>query len=45
MKEYIKDVFRMKPHGKLYHFDPKTKKVQLIFKGLYFANGIVLEPS
>ena len=43
MKDYIKEVIRNRPNGKLYFYDSKTKKHHKICDGLYFANGVVLE--
>ena len=43
IEHYMKDILRSKPRGSLYEFDPRTKKVELIYSGLYFANGVVVE--
>jgi sugar lactone lactonase YvrE len=41
-EDYRLDLLEGKPHGRLLRYDPRTKKVDVLLAGLYFANGVAL---
>ncbi|MDF3818937.1 SMP-30/gluconolactonase/LRE family protein [Leptospira sp. 96542] len=44
-KEYLYDLLESRPYGRLFVYDPKLKKTELLLDGLYFANGIALSKT
>ena len=45
LKEYIKDFLYHRGTGKVFSFDPRTKKSELLMKGLHFANGVAISKN
>ncbi len=45
MAEYLYDIIEARPHGRLMSYDPATKTVRVLLKGLYFANGVALSQN
>ena len=43
--ESMRDFFEFRPNGRLYVYDPKTEKAQLVLEGLYGANGVAVSPD
>jgi sugar lactone lactonase YvrE len=41
-EDYRLDLLEGKPHGRLLRYDPRTKVVDVLLAGLYFANGVAL---
>ncbi|OHD62741.1 MAG: gluconolactonase [Spirochaetes bacterium RBG_13_51_14] len=40
--DYLFDFMEARPHGRFMKYDPATKKVSVLLRGLYFANGVAL---
>lgn len=40
--EYKFDLLEARPHGRLLAYDPQAKRVTVLLRGLYFANGVAL---
>lgn len=45
MKELKADLFEHRPNGRLLAYDPKTKQTRVVWRDLYFANGVALSPD
>mgnify|MGYP000188577177 CR=1 FL=1 len=43
--DYRADLFEHRPHGKILSYDPATEKLTLLLDGLYFANGVAVDPN
>lgn len=43
--EYMLDMIESRPHGRLLSYDPATKRVVVLVKDLYFANGVALSKN
>jgi sugar lactone lactonase YvrE len=43
--DYMLDMLEAKPHGRLLSYNPVTKKVNVLLKNLYFANGVALSKN
>lgn len=39
------DILAFEPTGRLFRYDLSTKKLTMLLKGLYFANGVTLSPK
>jgi len=44
-RNFFYDFLEGKAHGRIYSYNPKTKKIALLLQGLYFPNGIQLSPD
>lgn len=45
LPDYPLDMLEARPYGRLLRYDPRTKKVTILLKGLYFANGVALSQN
>ena len=43
--DYRADLFEHRPHGKILSYDPVSEKLTLLLDGLYFANGVAVDPN
>ena len=43
--EYRADLFEHKPHGKILSYNPVSERLTLLLDGLYFANGVAVDPN
>ena len=43
--DYRADLFEHRPHGKIISYDPFSEKLTLLLDGLYFANGVAVDPN
>lgn len=43
--EYLYDLLESKPHGRFLSYDPASGQVNVLLKGLYFANGVALSQN
>ncbi len=42
LEQFKLDMIEARPHGRLMRYDPATKKVTVLLRGLCFANGVAL---
>jgi len=40
--DYLLDLLEGRPHGRFLSYDPSTKRVKVLLRGMYFANGVAL---
>ncbi|XP_058782970.1 protein STRICTOSIDINE SYNTHASE-LIKE 4-like [Vicia villosa] len=45
LKDFYFDIAERKPHGRFMSYNPTTKKVTLLARNLYFANGVAVAPD
>ncbi|CAI8608946.1 unnamed protein product [Vicia faba] len=45
LKDFYFDFAERKPHGRFMSYNPATKKVALLARNLYFANGVAVAPD
>ncbi|XP_058736557.1 protein STRICTOSIDINE SYNTHASE-LIKE 6-like [Vicia villosa] len=45
LKDFYFDIAERKPHGRFMSYNPATKKVTLLARNLYFANGVAVAPD
>ncbi|HEV8580127.1 MAG TPA: SMP-30/gluconolactonase/LRE family protein [Thermoanaerobaculia bacterium] len=43
--EHLYDLLEARPHGRLLAYDPASKKVRVLLRDLYFANGVALSQA
>ena len=39
------DIMEGEPHGRLWSYNPATKKTRVLLRNLFFANGLALSPD
>jgi sugar lactone lactonase YvrE len=42
---HMLDILEARPHGRLMSFDPSSKKITVLVRDLYFANGVSVAPD
>lgn len=45
VNEFLEEHIEAHARGRLFSFDPRTEKLDMLLSGLYFPNGITLTPS
>lgn len=45
MTEFSMDIFEGRPYGRLMSFNPATGETMVLFRDLYFANGVAVSPD
>lgn len=45
IENYPYDIYEGRPYGRLLSYDLKSKKIETLVSGLYFANGVELSPD
>ncbi|KAK2408721.1 Calcium-dependent phosphotriesterase superfamily protein [Trifolium repens] len=45
LKDFYFDIIEGEPHGRFMSYNPATKKVTLLARNLYFANGVAVAPD
>jgi sugar lactone lactonase YvrE len=45
LTDYKTDLIEHQPHGRLLAYDPDSKSVEVVLDGLYFANGVAVNPD
>lgn len=45
LADFMLEMLEARPHGRFMRYDPATKKVTVIRKGFYFANGVALSKN
>ncbi|MBN1496717.1 MAG: SMP-30/gluconolactonase/LRE family protein [Spirochaetes bacterium] len=45
LDDFLLDMMEARPHGRFMRFDPATKKVTVLLRGLCFANGVALSQN
>lgn len=45
IEAFMIDLLEHQPHGRFMSYDPQTKKVTVLAKGLFFANGVAVSPD
>ena len=43
--QFMEDLIEHRPNGRLLAYDPATKATTLLLDGLYFANGVAVDPK
>lgn len=45
IEAYMEDLVEHEPHGRFMSYDPATRRVTVLARGLYFANGVAVSPD
>lgn len=45
LANFMLDLLEGKPHGRLWSYDPATKKTRVLLRNLFFPNGLAISPD
>ncbi|PON49997.1 Strictosidine synthase [Parasponia andersonii] len=45
LHDFLLDITEGKPHGRLWSYNPATKRTKVLLRNLYFANGLAVSPD